>query len=75
MTIDTDRSEATDLLFNCKQCERTLSARELVDIGLNPEKDRGTKRFKELEIDRTAAGIIKTLPKFSDETMTILEGK
>lgn len=74
-TIDTESTEATELMFGCTECERTLTSGELVKLGLDPVCHAGSKRLKCLVIDGTAAGILKKLPKFSDHTITISEGK
>lgn len=73
-TIDKDNTEKTELIFRCNICERTLNIEKLVRLVLDTDADAGTNILKALVIDGKAAEIIKSLPKFCDEKMTIPEG-
>lgn len=52
-----------------------MSSEDLLKLGLDPGSDAGTKWLHTLVIYGTAAEIMKSLPKFDDEVVTIEEGK
>lgn len=40
-TIQTDSDEATELMFRCKKCDRTLKSDEVTRLGLHPVSHAG----------------------------------
>lgn len=72
-TIDSNTAGATELMFSCNCCERTLDAEDLINLGLVLFDDARTKPLKDVVINGTATGITKSLSNFSDEMMTIPE--